>query len=218
VNILVGSFEERIRKSISFAWTIFSEKVGSGSLGINKEASMQLQYSIILQSILPLVCFNGYEGVKIELETGEVVEGRSREIDLVVIGTTHHPNIKPTIYKIAVEMKCYREVTSSGGKRGATDIFMKDVYEDMQLLENYCDLVGYDSGVALVMNDLDRLVNPKTKTAKCWDYDISNGAQVSNVHLKTPIGGRPVNFLIRKSYRFDWIKKGEFWFLENEGL
>jgi len=158
MNILTGSFEERMRKSISFAWSIFSEKVGSGLIYINKEASMQLQFSYILQQVVPLICFQSNENVKIELETGVKVQGKSREIDLVLVGTSGSGT-----YKIAVEMKCYREYASSGGKRGATDIFMKDVYEDLHLLESYCSLAGFNQGVALVMNDLERLVNPKKK-------------------------------------------------------
>lgn len=213
MNILNGSFEERLRKSISFAWNVFAEKVGSGTLNINKEASMQLHYSYILQQIIPLICFDDDEIVKIELETGVKVQGKSREIDLVLFGSNKKSN-----YRIAVEMKCYREYASSGGKRGATDIFMKDVYEDLHLLESYCNLAGFDKGVALVMNDLERLVNPKKKNAKCWDYDISNGTKVSNLHLTTPIGGSPVNLTVSKSYSFDWLQKNGFWFLENEGV
>lgn len=213
MNILTGSFEERLRKSISFAWDIFAEKVGSGLLHINKEASMQLQYSYILQQVVPLVCFNDEESVKIELETGVKVEGRSREIDLVLLGSSYSKK-----HKIAVEMKCYREYASSGGKRGATDIFMKDVYEDLHLLESYCKSAGFNQGVALVMNDLGRLVNPKKKDAKCWDYDISNGTTVKNIHLTTPIGGKPIDLNIYKSYEFNWIQKNKFWFLENEGV
>ncbi len=211
--ILDGSFEDRLRESITFAWNVFSEKVGSGLLHINKEASMQLQYSYILQQVVPLICFNDDENVKIELETGVRVEDKSREIDLVLLGKTSTQS-----YKIAVEMKCYREYASSGGKRGATDIFMKDVYEDLYLLESYCNLANFDKGIALVMNDLGRLVNPKKKDAKCWDYDISDGTKVSDLHLTTPIGGKPVDLKINKSYEFKWIKKNEFWFLENEGI
>jgi hypothetical protein len=70
MNILTGSFEERLRKSISFAWNIFAEKVGTGLLHVNKEALMQLHYSHILQQVVPLVCFSDDEIVKIELETG----------------------------------------------------------------------------------------------------------------------------------------------------
>ncbi|MCK4679352.1 MAG: hypothetical protein KAT48_14555 [Bacteroidales bacterium] len=213
MNILIGSFEERLRKSISFAWGIFSEKVGSGLILINKEASMQLQYSYILQQVIPLICFSDQESARIELETGVKVEGKYREIDLVLIGSNGGND-----YNVAVEMKCYREYAASGGKRGATDIFMKDVYEDLHLLESYCKHAGFHKGVALVMNDLERLVNPKKKEAKCWDYDISNSTKVSNRHLTTPIGGKSVDLKVAKSYEFKWVKNGSFWFLENEGV
>ena len=214
MNLLSGSFEERLRKSISFAWQVFMEKTGTDLLPINKEASMQLQYSYILQQVVPLICFHKDETVKIELETGVNINGRNREIDLILNGR----HSKDRHHRIAVEMKCYRTLASSGGKRGATDIFMKDVYEDLSLLEEYCNHAGFDQGVALVMNDMERLVYPKKKDAKCWDYDISHGTKIGNVHLTTPIGGKQIDIRLTKLYEFTWIPKGQFWFLENEGL
>jgi hypothetical protein len=211
--IIKGTFLQRLRASISFAWSIYMEKVGSGLLQINKEASMQLQYSYILNQILPLICFSDSEKVQIELETGVSVSGRMREIDILLKGTDEE-----SVFNIAVELKCYREIAASGGKRGATDIFMKDVYEDLQLLESYCNQGISDYGVSLIMNDLDRLVNPKNKSAKCWDYDISNKTQVSPTHLTTPIGGKDINITINKNYTFNWIQKGKFWFTELEGF
>jgi hypothetical protein len=214
--IIKGTFQQRLRAGVSFAWSIYMEKVASGLLQINKEASMQLQYSLILSQIIPLICFNDSEKATIELEKGVNVSNRRREIDLLLKGTNENSS-----YNIAVEMKCYRDITSSGGKRGATDIFMKDVYEDLQLLESYCtnDSVdpGVDAGVGLVMNDLGRLVNPKQKTAKCWAYDISQGAKTSLTPLTTPIGGKDVNIALNQSYTFNWIRKGNFWFVELEG-
>lgn len=213
MNLLMGSFEERLRNSISFAWQVFIEKTGSELLPINKEASMQLQYAYILQQVIPLICFDKDETVQIELETSHKINHRSREIDLVLEGAS-----RQGCHRIAVEMKCYREFASSGGKRGATDIFMKGIYEDLSLLEQYCTSGDFNRGVALVMNDLERLVNPKKKIAKCWDYDISNGTRINNVHLETPIGGKKIDISLKKTYEFNWIQKGQLWFLEIEGL
>ena len=216
MNLLTGSFEERLRKSISFAWQVFREKTGNANttlLPINKEASMQLHYSYILQQVLrPLICFHKDESVKIELETGVAINGRNREIDLILVGEKSN-----SCHKIAVEMKCYRKLASSGRPRGATDIFMKDVYGDLNLLEEYCEYEGFDRGVCLVMNDLERLVNPTTKSAKCWDYDISHGTEVGDKHFTTPIGGKEINIRLKKSYEFKWVQIGQFWYLEIEG-
>jgi len=94
---------------------------------------------------------------------------------------------------------------------------MKNIYEDLSLLEEYCDDAGFNRGVALVMNDMERLVFPNQKNGKCWDCDISHGTKVSAIHLTTPIGGKPIDIRLKKSYEFEWVQKGKFWFLENEG-
>jgi len=212
MNLLTGSFQERLMKSISFAWLVFSKKVGNDLLPINKEASMQLHYAYVLQQVIPLICFDQNEIVQIELESSVHVDGRSREIDLVLEG-----NDSRDIHKIAVEMKCYRKTASSGKPRGAQDIFMKDVYADLKLLEDYCEHAGFDRGILLVMTDHEYFVNPKSRTGKTWDYDISNGYQVKSIHLTTPLGGEEIDIRLKKSYEFNWDKCGNFWFMEIEG-
>lgn len=211
-NIEAENFSERMRAAISLCWVMFSRKVGSGLIPINKEASMQLQYAYVLQQLLPLITFHDGEKFEIELETGVKTNGRSREIDLLFSGEFGSQK-----YSIAIEMKCYRTLAASGGKRGATDIFMKDVYEDLHLLEQYVSQGIAQEGVALVMNDMERLVNPSGKEAKCWDYDISHGASFGPGQLTTPIGGKEVTVNLSKKYSFSWINYGSFWFLEAQG-
>ncbi len=213
MNLLTGTFEKRLRKSISFAWQIFREKTGAKLLPINKEASMQLHYTYILQQVIPLICFHEDENVKFELETGVRVNDNYRVIDLVLKGKNSHG----LYHNVAVEMKCYRQKTSSGGQREASDIFMKDVYGDLHLLEEYCNYGEFDRGVSLVMNDFIRHVHPKQKSGKCWDYDISHGTKVGDIHLETPIGGKKIDIRLEKSYEFNWVQCGQFWFLEIEG-
>ncbi|CAK2946683.1 conserved hypothetical protein [Vibrio crassostreae] len=203
---------ERMRAAVSLGWSILSKKVGNNLVAINKEASMQLQYAYVLQQLIPLITFSSGDRFNIELETGINIHGRTREIDLVFSGISQQQS-----HTIAIEMKCYRTLSSSGGKRGATDIFMKDVYEDLQLLEQYVSEGGMSEGVSFVMNDMDRLVNPKSKSTKCWDYDISQGASFGPIDLTTPIGGKDVNISLAKSYSIDWSNNGDYWFLEIQG-
>lgn len=210
--ITSDKFSIRLRHAISLAWTIFMRKVGSGLLPINKEASMQLQYSYILQQLLPLIILKNDERAEMELETGIDVGGGIKEVDLLLKGQSEAGS-----HIIAVEMKCYKTYAASGKPRGATDIFMKDVYEDLRLLELYIDARKADRGVSLVMNDLERLVNPKRKNAKCWAYDISNNTNIKNIHLTTPIGGNEISISLKKTYSFSWEKHGQYWFMELEG-
>ena len=212
-TIEAEEFSIRTRRAISLAWSIFMRKVGNNLLPINKEASMQLQYAYILKQLLPLIIFNKDERIEIELETGVNIVNGTKEIDLLLKGESCKGQ-----HNIAVEMKCYKTYASSGGLRGATDIFMKDVYEDLRLLEAYITNGYANEGVLLVMNDLERLVNPKKKDAKCWDYDISQGTQVRNVHLTTPIGGKEISIKLKRSYAFQWERHGGYWFMELEGM
>lgn len=199
---------ERAISMIKTAWEIFSRKVGNGLILINKEASMQLQYAYILKHMIPLIIFKDDEEIELELETSVSDGASNREVDIMVI-----VNNGEDIFKIAIELKCYRTKASSGGNRGATDIFMKDVYQDLHLLERYCENKQADIGIGLIMNDYKNFVYPKNKDAKCWDYDISQGAKVGNVHLTTPIGGKPIDILLNKKYEFKWNEVGEFSFL-----
>jgi hypothetical protein len=211
-NIEAENFSERMRAAISLSWMMFSRKVGNGLIPINKEASMQLQYAYVLQQLLPLITFHDDEKFEIELEAGVQVNKRSREIDLLFSGEQGDRK-----HAIAIEMKCYRTLAASGGKRGATDIFMKDIYEDLHFLEQYLSEGIAQEGVALVMSDMGRLVNPSRKAAKCWDYDISQGASFGPIQLTTPIGGKEINISLAKRYVLGWTNYGSFWFLETQG-
>lgn len=101
--------------------------------------------------------------------------------------------------------------------RGAQDIFMKDVYADLAILEEYIGCGISQQSVALVMSDHELFVNPKKKTGKCWNYDISDGHVISGGSFKTPIGGKNVEITLQKTYSFNWEKFGNFWFMELEG-
>ena len=215
MDLLNGNFQERLRAAVSFAWGVFSKKVGAGIISINKEASMQLHFAHILSQTLPLIMVEADEAGYVELESGVKVEGKSREIDLLLIGTKGK-----FVYKIAIEVKCYRIKAASGNNRGATDIFMKDVYDDLHILERYCEEQRADLGIALVMNDREGFVNPKKKETKCWDYDISEGTVAGPVTLTTQVGSikTPISIVLKRQYKFSWQKHGKFWFTELEGI
>lgn len=210
--ITASTFEDRLRQAITAAWSIFSRKVGGGLIPINKEASMQLQYAYILRQLLPLTSHAAHEVAEIELETGVRTSGGSNEIDILLKGESPHGQ-----HLIAIELKCYRKLASSGGLRGAQDIFMKDVYVDLAILEEYVRRGIADRGIALVMNDHELFVNPKRKTGKCWDYDISEGFVTPGGLFTTPIGGKDVSVALDKAYNFNWSRFGDFWFMELEG-
>lgn len=192
--ITAPTHDERLRHAVSAAWGIFARKVGGKTIPVNKEASIQLQYAYILRQLIPLTSHSGREVADIELETGVKTKSGTNEIDILLKGESAQGKSL-----IAIELKCYRAIASSGGPRGAHDIFMKDVYEDLDILEEY-------------------VVNPKTKGGKCWADDISDGHSISGANLSVPVGGKQVSINLQKSYKFNWSKFGGFWFMELEGV
>ncbi|WP_330442279.1 hypothetical protein [Flavobacterium sp. C4GT6] len=203
----------RINNMINFCWESFSAKVGCGLIEVNKEASMQLHFAYILKNAADLVLYNKDEQVTIELETSIPVNGRFRECDIVI-----RIEKADKLYFLPIEMKCYKTKSSSGGLRGAQDLFRYGIYEDLQLLENYCS-ESILQGIQLTMTDSKNFVYPKSKTGKSWVYDISHGSTISEILcLDTPIGGKPVSVSLNKNYIFDWKQVGNYYFLQLKGI
>lgn len=202
----------RVNNIIDVCWESFSAKVGGGLLNINKEASMQLHFAYVLKNSIDLAIHHSDEKITIELETTIFVEGKTKECDIVIKIEKGNE-----FRNLPIELKCYRELASSGNKRGALDIFVKDVYADIELLESYSRKDGFLKGILFVMTDLRRVVYPEVKTGKYWDYDISDGTLIQGVIVKkTPIGGFDVNIRIEGNYNFHWREYNNYYFLKLE--
>jgi hypothetical protein len=181
-------------------------------VSINKEASMQLQCAYILKQMLPLTLQQKGESADLELETAVKTESGTNNIDILLRVSTLRRKMA-----FAIEMKCCSTIAASGGNRGAHDIFMKDVYEDLHVLEGSVARGHASQGIAVVMNDLERFVNPKVKNGKCWAYDISQGHTFAGGQIAIPIGGKAVHVDLKKHYAFNWPKSGDIWLMELEG-
>lgn len=214
-DIQSDSLPIRMRAAVSLAWSLLSRKIGNGLIGINKEASLQLQFAYLLQQLLPLITFHHEEKLEVELETGARVGESTKEVDVIFTGRWGGGQ-----HKIAIEMKCYRRLASSGKPRGAIDIFMKDVHDDLAILERYIEHKHAEEGVCLVMTDHKQLVAPDIVrvNAKCRNYEISDGVEVGPITLDIPIGGKDVFIVLKRRYQFNWTAFGNFYFLETEGV
>lgn len=205
-------FNKRVRQAITISWDILQQKIASGFIEINKEASLQLHFANILQSFMPMILFDEKEKVSLMLEkTLRLEDGKPFECDVYIVA-----NNGSSDYRFAIEMKCYRTLASSGKPRGAIDVFMKDVYEDIEILENYKKSKQCEETVFLVMTDFKNIVFPEIeKNAKYWDYDISDGFKlIGPKTFTTPIGGKEIYIKIEGTYNFSWKEKNQFYFLE----
>lgn len=203
---------KRVNDIIEICWESFSAKIGCGLIEINKEASMQLNFAYLLKNTIDLAIHNEDEKITIELETTIPVNGRTKECDIVIKIEKGH-----TFFYLPIEVKCYKEFASSGGKRGALDIFFKDVFVDIELLESYSKKEKFLKGIMLVMTDFKRAIFSLKKIGKFWDYDISHGNEImENIIKNTAIGGYVVNIKIDGNYSFNWKEYNNFYFLKLE--
>lgn len=200
-------FQTRIEELIHLTWNIFQQKVWNELLKLNKEASMQLHYSYILQESIPLIIFEKNESIIVELESWVKIYNSNKEVDLLI--TWKKWDIE---YKIAIEMKFYKKLASSGKSRWASDIFKKDVYEDLQLLEKYKTFNHCYKWIELIITDYEWFINPKNKLTKSWDYDISQWAKWGSKIYNTPIWWKEVNINLYNNYTFNWIKNWKYFF------
>lgn len=207
--------KNRVYHIIDICWDSFTAKVGCGLIAINKEASMQLQFAYLLRNSLDLAIYAVDEGINLELEKSIRVKGRLRECDILI---RVEKDDKEAL--IPIEMKCYKTWSTSGGRRGAQDLFRYGLYQDLQLLENYsAENENTALGVQLTMTDNKNFVYPKSKAFKSWAYDISHNATIEDGKLiEVPIGGdKNASVKLDRNYHFEWTESGDYYFLKIQG-
>jgi len=110
---------QRLTRILDESWEILAQRIATGRVSINKEASLQLHYSSILLSYGELFCVEPRETFTIELESAS---GR-KSIDIAcALGDT----------RAAIELKCFRKASNR-----ACDIDMYDVWSDLERLLSY---------------------------------------------------------------------------------
>ena len=112
---------DRLERVLNESWDVLTQRIASGRVKINKEASLQLHYSSIVQGFGEICCIEPGETFVIELETGN----ERKSIDLTcTLGDV----------KAAVELKCFRKASNR-----AVDTDMYDVLRDIERLLSYKD-------------------------------------------------------------------------------
>jgi hypothetical protein len=211
----MDDLKDRVYHIIDICWNSFRAKVGCGLIDINKEASMQLQFAYLLRNSLDLAVYAKDENITLELERGIKVNGKLRECDLLIKVEKGAAKVL-----IPIEMKCYKTWSTTGGRRGAQDLFRYGLYQDLQLLENYSsENENTALGVQLTMTDNRNFVYPKSKEYKSWAYDISHDSRITDGKLiEVPIGGDKNAYVkLDKNYHFEWTENGSYYFLKIQG-
>lgn len=111
--------EQRLRRVLDESWDILSQRIATGRVRVNKEASLQLHYASIMLVHGELLCVELGETFTVELESDE----GDKNIDITCdLGGA----------RAAVELKCFRKASNR-----PLDIDMYDVLRDLERLSTY---------------------------------------------------------------------------------
>ena len=202
---------KRINNIIEICWESFSAKVGCGLIEINKEASMQLNFAYLLKNTIDLAIHNEDEKITIELETSILVNGGTKECDIVI-----KISKEDEVTYIPIELKCYKQFQVNGIPTAGYTKFRDYVHDDLHLLEQYSLLENYTKGISFVVTDFANLVNRNA----FWRNDISNGTiihegVVSNANYNAL---DPEFTVLDCSYQFNWITRNNWHFLKLKAI
>ena len=90
------AINEKLDFLIKLAWELLQKKIQYGLIEINKEASLQLQYASILQSLITTSQYYDGEIVKIFLEKTVYVKNMPQEVDIIVEAKKDNKSYKIT--------------------------------------------------------------------------------------------------------------------------
>lgn len=197
-EIMIESLESRIGSILSQAWKICIQRIASGRIVINKEASLQLHYAYILTQIGELACIDDDEKFRIELES----RYDAKNIDVSCsLGDC----------KAAVELKCFRKDSNR-----PLDIDMYDVLKDISRLESYSH-VQFRRFICLT--DVRRYTKPFLK-GHAVSVSIADGKKYQKGKSIIPSWSgkwkdktRDSNIVPQNDLKFDWCKIGTWYYL-----
>ena len=188
------TLQQRLEHVVEESYQILCQQIANGRFTIHNEASLQLQFSVILKAIGQLYEFSRDEHFDIELEQGINLEnstcksqkGKARcDIWLQI-------NKGAKTAKCAIELKCFKKTE---GETTTDNRF--SILEDMENLEHYkqqnTNIIGYE----IVYTDNNTYPSPDSRSKiKIGEGHKCQGAITYNNHT--------VN--IQQEYTFHWDK------------
>lgn len=189
---------DRLNFIIDLSWKVFFEKVASGCIKINKESSMQLHYSSILNTIGELFCILPGETFSLELESSY---GR-KNLDI----TCRFDDVSA-----AIELKCFRKSSNR-----PLDLDMYDVWVDLTRLHGLDD---FHVKRFICLTDYDKYAYGNHR-GYAATFSIAHGAEYKSGVILTPewLGkwkdkSRDHTITVPKDITFNWVEKDGWYYL-----
>lgn len=198
VNGVPVSKTDRLNYIIDLSWDIFFKKVTSGRIEINKEASMQLHYSSVLNAVGELLCILPGETFSLELESSH--GGKNLDI------TCCFGDVRA-----AIELKCFRKFSNR-----ALDLDMYDVWADIARLSGLND---FQVKRFICLTDNDRY--PYGRHGGYSEaFSTACGKEYKSGAVLTPLWAgkfkdksRDCAITVPKDIVFNWVEKDGWFYL-----
>ncbi len=200
--------QNKVYELIELGWKLYVQKVADELLDPENEKMMQLQISLIFQSLASLFESSIDESIKVLLEVPVTVRDDKKNIIDIVIQHTNGSEIS----HYPIELKCFRKYTRDGSaKRGGGNLSMYDYWEDIENIELYSEYDNYESGVHLALTDDPYIVTTEHGGEQVKVYSTSISRGIVSGTLEKEIKTRLGKVVLRGQYDMSkWEKVGNF--------
>lgn len=200
-EISITSDKIRLNDLLNKAWDICIQKISNQKIIINKEASLQLHYSSIINTLGEIYCTEKDDRFTIELES----KYDKKNIDICCsLGSV----------KAAIELKCFRKAS-----KRAVDTDMYDVLKDITRLQT---LEGFQTTKIICLTD-DSYYAEKKHNGHAKSVSIKDALKYEKGKpIKPSWSGkwsdknRDTEIIFNKDITFNWYKCKEWYFLNQD--
>ena len=197
-------YKERLNQILTLSWDIFKSQFINGRIRITKEAPFQHHFANIIKSIGDLFCIKRNELFFTDLETKcPNIKNKNKYLDFTCGFISDSKEIKA-----AIELKFKTK------NQGAQDFGRIDSYVDIEALELSLDK-GYALGRFFMITDSTAYINSSTVGVGTI-FSMHNGyiSKPGKFQAKECKGRSEVVVGLKNSYKFEWEKIKDYYFLE----
>ena len=203
-QIIPEGYIERLGLVLDRSWEIFKSQFINNKFQITKEAPFQLHLAFIIRNMGDLFCIKRKDLFFVDLETKiENIKGKNKNFDITC------GFITPT-----EEIKCAIELKFKTKKQAAQDWGRIDAYADIEGVELTLDQ-NYSFGRFYMITDSTAYIKKSLRgvgTEFCmYDGHISPPNKTFHYNCQ---GREHVYVRLKKSYKFEWERINEYYFLE----
>jgi|GEM_PF-1070622 len=200
-EIIEFEYEKRLNEILELSWKIFKSQFICGRHEINKEAPFQHHFAQIIRSVGNLYSIAEKDLFKVDLETKcDKVKGKSKYIDITC--------------EFVDKINCAIELKFKTAKQGAQDHGRIDAYVDIEALE-IVTWDQFDLGKFYMITDSTPYIN-KSNRGVGTVFATHNGfvSEKGKEFWFDSKGREDVRVNLRNSYKFDWEKIDNWYFLD----